>query len=314
MASIIDRLAVATLLRRDELMALIRSAPHRYKVFQIEKRRKGSFRTIAQPSREVKKLQYWVIEHVLKSFSVHEAAVAYRKGRSIRHNAARHVRGRFLLKMDFVDFFPSIKAADFEMCAKRASIDLDAETLDALCRVLFWKPKGKRNLCLSIGAPSSPLLSNIILWRFDERIASACRKYRVTYTRYADDLTFSSATSAGLEKIEHAVEVACRRMKSPILTINRAKTVRVSMRDSRRVTGLILTNDRHVSLGRDFKRALRASVHHFVTGRLDAGQVERLAGMLAYVRSVEPSFLQRLEEKYGAQAIDGLRGSGSKSR
>ena len=58
-------------------------------------------------------LQYWVMKNVLKRFEVHPAATAYRKNLSIVHNARPHARGRFLLKMDFKDFFPSLKASDF---------------------------------------------------------------------------------------------------------------------------------------------------------------------------------------------------------
>jgi hypothetical protein len=92
-------------------------------------------------------------------------------------------------------------------------------------------------------------------------------------------------------------------MKSPQLTINPGKTVRVSKRDSRRITGLTISNDARVSLGRDRKRSIRASVHHYVTGRLAKEQQLELKGMLAYVNAVEPSFLARLRKKYGYDVI-----------
>ena len=83
-------LGLAMLLPPDELLRLINSAPHRYKVFKIPKRKEGEFRTIAQPAKEVKALQYWVMRHVLSQFDVHPAATAYRKGLSIADNARPH--------------------------------------------------------------------------------------------------------------------------------------------------------------------------------------------------------------------------------
>jgi hypothetical protein len=83
MAELLTRLSVATLLPQRELELLIRSAPHRYKVYQIEKRKEGEYRTIAQPAREVKVLQRWVMKHVLGEFEAHPAATAYRRGLSI---------------------------------------------------------------------------------------------------------------------------------------------------------------------------------------------------------------------------------------
>ena len=126
---------------------------------------------------------------------------------------------------------------------------------------------------------------------------------KVSYTRYADDLSFSSARSQDLAGVERAVLDFCARSKNPALVVNEAKTVRVSRRDSRRVTGLVLTNDRMVSLDRKTKRLMRSRMHHFVTGRLGYEEILKLRGMLAYVNSVEPTFMRRLREKYGADAV-----------
>jgi retron-type reverse transcriptase len=147
------------------------------------------------------------------------------------------------------------------------------------------------------------MLSNLLLMNFDVNVAASCEKLGVAYTRYADDLSFSADVSSKLQKIERAIVTLCRQMKSPQLTINPGKTVRVSKRDSRRITGLTISNDARVSLGRDRKRSIRASVHHYVTGRLAKEQQLELKGMLAYVNAVEPSFLARLRKKYGYDVI-----------
>ena len=303
MSDLLRRLGVVALLSDDELANLIRSAPHRYKVFRIPKRKAGEFRTIAQPAREVKILQYWVMRYVLARFAVHPAATAYRKGLSIADNAEPHVRGRFLLKLDFRDFFPSIRARDVKMFLRRRSKALDESDIDALCKILLWIPEGSHEHRLSIGAPSSPMLSNILLREFDQKIAAACKRERVRYTRYADDLSFSAGSSRQLATIERVVFDVCARQKSPALVINVEKTARVSRRESRKVTGLILTNDGKVSIGRDMKRRIRASMHHFVTRRLAAKQTQELQGMLAFVNSVEPDFMHRLKYRYGDAEI-----------
>ena len=303
MSDLLNRLSVAALLSQDELMTLVRSAPHRYKIFQIPKRAPGQFRTIAQPAQEVKVLQYWVMKKILSKFEIHAAAKAYCHGLSIVDNARPHTRGKFLLKMDFKDFFPSLKARDFRVFLKRSKLALDAAEIEALCRILFWMPKGTHDLCLSIGAPTSPMLSNILMMKFDRRISAFCAAHNAAYTRYADDLTFSADRSRTLQLVEKAVLNFSRRSVSPALAVNQDKTVRVSRKDSRRVTGLVLTNDRKVSLGREGKRRIRAQMHYFVTDRLETEQILQLQGMLAYVHSVEPSFMRRLSKKYGPDAI-----------
>jgi hypothetical protein len=125
----------------------------------------------------------------------------------------------------------------------------------------------------------------------------------VNYTRHADDLSFSAAKSEDLQRVEETVLSWCDRSTSPRLAVNQKKTVRVSKRESRRVTGLVLTNDRKVSLGRDVKRTIRATLHHIATGRLALDDIQKLQGMLAYVNSVEPTFLRRLRKKYGSDVV-----------
>jgi RNA-directed DNA polymerase len=306
-SDLLNSLGSTLLLSQKELLKIVRSAPRRYKVYQIPKRVPGQSRTIAQPAKEVKNLQYWVLENFLGQFPVHAAATGYREGLNISDNARPHVHGRFLLKLDFKDFFPSLTARDFRVFLRRHRVALEAGDIEALERILFWKPKGTNHLLLSIGAPSSPLLSNVLLADFDSQVAKLCATRDVVYTRYADDLSFSADSSAKLSEIERSVADLCARLKSPKLIINPEKIVRVSKKQARRVTGLVLTNDAKVSLGRDQKRRIRATVHHFVTGRLNDEQIRELRGMLAYVKSVEPRFLTRLRKTYGAKAIRSIQ-------
>ena len=165
-------------------------------------------------------------------------------------------------------------------------------------------PKGTSELSLSIGAPTSPMLSNLLMMEFDRRISRFCAR-NVAYTRYADDLSFSSVRLNRSIQVERGGPVGAEGSKSPCTrNQSEARQVRVSKRDARRVTGLALTNDQKVSLVRNEKRRIRARMHYFVTGtigvRTDPSQ---LRGTLAYVKSVEPRFLKRLRNKYGDNAI-----------
>jgi len=90
MSELLTKLGAAVLLSEYELMKLVRSAPRRYKVYQIPKRKPGQFRTIAQPAKEVKALQYWVMEHFLGNFPVHPAATVYGSVKNISDNAPPH--------------------------------------------------------------------------------------------------------------------------------------------------------------------------------------------------------------------------------
>lgn len=308
MSALLERLSKDLVLPLKDLVYLIRSAPYRYKVYEIPKRSPGKTRTIAQPAREVKPLQYWAIEHVLAAFPVHPAATAYRKNRNILDNAIPHVSHRYLCKLDFRNFFPSIKSDDFEkfMHSHPLAKIWTAEEVGYLARILFWRRKRGNRLQLSIGAPSSPLLSNILLYEFDVKTHTLCGQYGVTYTRYADDLTFSTNEHEVLQKIEREIPKVCKQIRSPKLVLNESKTVHASKKGARRVTGLVLASQGFVSIGRDKKRKIRAEFHRYMNGLLDEKEIAELGGMLSFIRSVEPEFLMRLATRYGAVPVDHL--------
>jgi RNA-directed DNA polymerase len=148
-------------LGRGDLERIIATAPARYSVYQIPKKHGGS-RTIAHPSRETKAIQRYILEHKLFGFPVHPSAMAYAKKRNIRENALAHVASGPVLKLDFQEFFHSIKVRDWELFAKRhPSEGIDLKELALYSKVLFWGRQRKSVVpdCLSIGAPTSPALS-----------------------------------------------------------------------------------------------------------------------------------------------------------
>jgi hypothetical protein len=290
---------------------IIRSAPYRYKVYEIAKKDGVGKRTIAQPARELKAIQYWVMANVLRQFPIHRAAMAYRRGRSINTNATRHASSRYLLKLDFKDFFHPITAADLgAFLAAHWELDLSNEDVGHLKKILFWNRGREGKLILSIGAPSSPMLSNILMYEFDQKVQAFCTKMRVKYSRYADDLTFSSNRPNILREVEVQIGGICKRMMHPPLRLNAEKTVHASRGRSMRVTGLVLANSGEVSLGRDRKRLIRAQVHHFLVGKLSPEDAAKLRGMLAFVNSAEPTFIRRLRDHYGEAEIDTIMNSG----
>jgi retron-type reverse transcriptase len=137
-------------LSRTDLSLIIETAPARYKIYQIPKKRGGN-RTIAHPSRELKAIQRYVLAEKLTEFPVHAAAMAYVKGRGINDNANSHRTSANLLKLDFRDFFPSITARNWESLFKQvAPSGMDLSDLRIYTKILFWgrTPKSVVPRCL----------------------------------------------------------------------------------------------------------------------------------------------------------------------
>ncbi|HEV7319081.1 MAG TPA: retron St85 family RNA-directed DNA polymerase [Ensifer sp.] len=306
MSEIIDKLVAASGLHHIAVRRILVSAPQRYKEFTIAKRN-GGRRKIAQPAKELKILQRAFASEFLSDLPIHEAATAYRAGSSIRDNASKHAGFGPILKMDFKDFFPSISDRDWcEYCQKNKLFE-DPQERRLSTLLLFHRPKGGSKLRLAIGAPSSPMLSNILMFDFDKHISELVALDKVRYTRYADDLTFSAPRTGHLTGVRKAVSKAINYVEFPNLKVNREKTTYITTKYHRSVTGLTLANDGRITIGRDKKREVRAAVHSFTLGKLDGESIERLYGYISFIHSVEPEFIDVLSKKYGVNAIQSLR-------
>lgn len=306
MSKLLPLLTSGTGLSEHDVLKIVRNAPVRYKTYPIAKR-DGGERIISQPARELKALQRILAAELLSDLPVHAAATAYRPGISIRTNASAHAKNGPILKFDFKEFFPSIRAKDWRAYCEKNSLFTDARDLWISTNVFFQKRYGSASLRLAIGAPSSPSLSNVLMNDFDAKITELVSRDRVVYTRYADDLTFSAKRTGFLTGVENTLRKTIRETKSPSLTINETKTVLATTKYKRFVTGLILTNEGLVSIGHERKRKIRAALHHELLGKLEPRKRIELAGLLAFVHDVEPQFLARLELKYGADLIRRLK-------
>jgi RNA-directed DNA polymerase len=283
---------------KEELLAIIATASRRYKVYQIPKRDGKSVRTIAQPAPEVKLLQRILLDKLIEKWPIHDAATAYVSNKSIADHVRRHTRSKYLLKLDFKNFFPSITATDIRQHAKRYS-NLGGGDLDIFINIVSWRNKLNNSFGLSIGAPSSPAISNSIMFDFDESISSFCEGKKVTYSRYADDLAFSTTHKDTLKEVEAEVYRLTASIQSPKLVINEKKTVNISKRYHRSLVGLTLTPDQKVSLGRERKRDIRAKLFFYSKGYLNGEDIAHLRGLLAYAWSIEPTFVLSLSKKQG---------------
>jgi len=307
MSELIPTLIAATGLSRRDILTVISNAPRRYATFPIPKR-SGGERMISQPARELKALQRALIHAYLEELPVHQAATAYRKGFSIRDNVLPHASNNPIFKFDFQNFFPSITPSDWNRyCADRGLFHDPVERRQTT-QILFHTPKGSSRMGLAIGAPSSPHISNLLMFEFDALISKLVADDYVTYTRYADDLTFSAKRTGYLVNVERLLRLAISEVRWPKnLRINEEKTVLATKRYHRQVTGLVLTNDGAISIGHDRKRKLRAAVHWASQGKLSTTELAKLSGMLAFIHAVEPAFLERLIAKYGNALIEDIK-------
>jgi RNA-directed DNA polymerase len=296
---ILERMSAELSVPLKYVERMVRSASYQYKEYPIQKRG-GGVRMISHPSRKLKALQRWLLVNVVQTWPVHPAAMAYRPGVSIFDNATRHATSKYLLRMDMREFFPSIRASDMQtFAARRPNLftGWTAQDADGFSRLVF------RSGRLTIGAPTSPGVSNALCADLDATLDAMCFGYGVTYTRYADDLFFSTSVKGVLADVQTRVEGIVAGSDLPgNLTINAQKTKHSSKRGARRVTGIVLGSDNKPHVSRETKRYIRSLVNKVET--LDPATRMRLAGLISYVTGFEPAFLNSLILKYGAASVE----------
>lgn len=279
------------------VLHLAASASYRYKEFKIKKADGKSVRRIEQPSKELKLLQRWLIRRVFDLLPTHTSAHAYVVGRSTLTNAYVHRRSKYISRYDLENFFPNLRSINVESLLRRNQIsigelDLDDEDIRLVSSLTCRFGR------LTIGAPSSPTISNKLLYDFDRHLAKIAEDHFVNYTRYADDLYFSCSEPGTLYEVCKTVEQAIVKTEDPKLTINKKKTYHASRKKRMVVTGLRITPEARLSVGRDLKRRIRVLAHkarHKVIGQEDLGW---LRGTLAYVSSIEPNYVEQIKSKY----------------
>lgn len=293
---------------KEELSSFLLMAPNKYKIYSIPKRSSGR-RTIAHPTSLLKACQRCALLHLELFFQVHSVAYAYKKGIGIKDNAKCHLKSKYLLKMDFQNFFHSITPILLFKITQKLEVDISQKDKDILEKLLFWRPSKRSGgkLILSIGAPSSPFISNCILYLFDEELSAICKKKGIKYTRYADDLTFSSNIKNILFDMPKLVKEQLLLHFNTSISINETKTIFSSKAHNRHVTGVTLSNNGTLSIGRKRKRYISSLIHKYSLGILATEDLNYLQGLLSFAFDIEPEFIKRMEKKYSEKILEQLR-------
>lgn len=294
---LIEHLSENLILTKRFILNLADSSSDCYNKFSVPKKNGGT-RVIYQPNKELKLLQRVLHDDFLTKMPVHNACTAYRNGSTVKLNAELHKDNKYLLRLDFVNFFKSITHNDIFLYLqenKLSSTWIDDDT-ELFLKLVCYKGR------LTMGAVTSPMLSNLVCEKLDRAIEGICNHDALTYSRYADDIYLSTNTPNILNQVPKKVIAVLRNLEYPKnLIINTSKTLHSSQKRRMLVTGLTITNQGNISIGRDKKREIRSLIHKWET--LPTDKRKYLQGYLSYCASVEPLFINSLCEKYSAKII-----------
>lgn len=226
---------------------------HRYRQFKIKKKRPGEYRLITAPRN--KNFQYLLacLNELFKSiYTPSEYAMGFTEGKSIISNAEVHLKQNYVLNLDLKDFFPSITQARVWGRLQVAPFNFNKEIASIIAGLCAMKETHKSETSelynvyvLPQGAPTSPIITNMVCDKLDRRLAGLAKRFGLHYTRYADDITFSSMHNVYHKDGKFFKELE-RIIQDQGFTINEKKT-RLQERNSRQeVTGITVNQKSNV--------------------------------------------------------------------
>ena len=169
------------------------------------KKKSGGIRKITAPKPKLKRVQRSILDKLLSKVDINLAAQGFMIGKSIVSNAVPHIGAGIVINMDLKDFFPTISFKRIFGLYKKLGFSPQISTVLALICTIPEEEKlrvhGKEwylnseKRYLPQGAPTSPMLTNIICRKLDSRLTGIAKQLGFRYTRYADDMTFSGPTT-----------------------------------------------------------------------------------------------------------------------
>lgn len=283
-----------------------------YYSFKIPKR-SGGLRQIDAPNAELM-TALTELKHILETkflFTYHTSAFAYVRGRSTIDAVRRHQsnKSRWVLKTDLSKFFPNTTPAFlFKMLYQTFP----------LCAYVVWDYSYKEaferalSLCflrggLPQGTPTSPMLTNQMMIPVDYEINKMCHEHtpHICYTRYADDMDFSSEFNFQWSEVVNSVDRILRKFEAPF-QFNREKTHYGSTSGRNWMLGVMLNKDGNITVGHENKKTFKNSLFAFACAIKDGKpwsveDTQHLQGLISYYKMVEGDPIDQIVQKYSAK-------------
>ncbi len=254
----------------------------------------GGKRKLSVPDYFLKRVQKSIAENILAYYPISRFATAYTYGKSVLDNAKPHVGKQKILKLDIEGFFDNViySRVKEEVFYKEKFSEPIRILLSMLCYCGNVLPQG---------APTSPAITNIIMYKFDEKIGAYCEERGIAYTRYSDDMTFSG------DFIEsELVSLVKKELRAIGFFLKNRKTVLVPSSKRQVVTGIVVNEK--INLAKEYKRKVRQEVYYIKkfgvkrhlerTGIGDEDKyLNSLKGRIAFILQANPKDKEFLEYK-----------------
>lgn len=258
----------------------------RYHSFRIPKR-SGGMRDIKEPVGLTKSVQRNICYTMKTNLKIlpHDCCHGFVKHRRCLSamEVHRENQSNWFLKLDIHNFFPSItKEHILEMFSWLPQMETIPDSVKEYLADTLTDETGR----LTQGCVSSPYIANLVLLDFDYKFSNWCRKNRLTYTRYADDMCISSRVKFDKRKVAEKVS----SLLPEGIKINNEKTKMTSIAQENVFLGIHYNQDKNLTVGHETKHLMKVIAHKAELGQLPADEHRTWKGRLSYYTSIEPTY------------------------
>ena len=215
----------------------------------------GSQRKLSVPDLILKSVQKSIADHLLIQYPISKYAKAYKVGSSVQKNARPHVGKKKVLKLDIEGFFDHIWYSQVK--DKVFNQEKYSEPIRVLLTMLCYYKDS-----LPQGAPTSPAITNIIMYDFDETVGAFCNEKSIAYTRYCDDMTFSGDFDE-----KEVISFVKNELSKLGLHLKNRKTSVIPATKRQRVTGIVVNEK--VNVAKEYKKKIRQELYYIRKFGLD---------------------------------------------
>lgn len=311
----LNHLSVVTGIKYGYLRNVAKRQAGRYRQFRMRKRVPGrkNVRIISIPEKQLMLCQKWIVQNILQHVRPHRDSHAYHPDSNPIFAARRHVGAKWLIKVDIQDFFHAITEYPvYRVFRSQGYSPLLSLELARICTMPTVRAKirgtysisdydaGFRS-CLPQGAPTSPMLSNLVMRDVDTQLAKLAKASNMRFTRYADDIVFSCTDVRARAALVSTRAKIISILNGAGFQPNLRKTVIRGPGDRKIVLG-VLVDGPQLRLSKDFKDDLRMHLHYLThpsfgptkhaqaRDRSVSNIYNRVLGLIHWARAVEPAY------------------------
>jgi len=261
-------------------------------------------------STKLKNYHTFLTNILFNYLKVSDNVYSYKKNSTILQMIKKHKDNKYYFKTDIESFFRSIKKEMIKASIKNnieniPIANLDDKTIDIILNMVTY------NNTLAVGFATSPSISNAILYDFDIAIKQYCKEQNILYSRYSDDLVFSSDKK--LDNIEVIIEKLLIENYQNQFKLNKEKSKYLDKTNRVKILGLIITPDGHITIPRERKENIRKLLYFFTSNSKKFNKFLKIHynnslikayGELNYINDIDGKFMIFLRKKYGNFVID----------